>query len=163
MQADSEGFGGWFRWTVGILVALIAAGAGWAALFMKHPKPPAPQPPAGTVANVPQQSSCTFEGQVFDQDTQRPLAAISVGYYRLTSDPTSYLHGVRSRLAVTSPDGRFHADCGSLEVENFPLRLELTSPHWCSSFQTNDYIPRTGQSAPVIIYVRDTMLQHLAC
>lgn len=71
------------------------------------------------------------------------------------------MRGVRSRLATTGADGRFSADCSSVEDDNFPLRIELSSRNWNAQFQTSEYVRKGEVREGVNIYVSDGTLRRL--
>jgi hypothetical protein len=112
------------KWLAGIAASVIAGVLLWQLTDGNGPPAPAPQNPTEENEPAPPAVVCHVDGAVYDKDTNQPLAGIEVHYLRSTQDPNEFIHGVRSRLATTAPDGRFGADCSSIEPENFSLRLE---------------------------------------
>lgn len=160
-QPDAADIGGAMganvKWLVGIAAGIIAAVAMWQLVR----QPPAP-PPAATDANPEPAAAavvCYAAGAVYDQDGSRPLGGVEVHYSRRTQDSSESNDGGRSRLATTGPDGRFSADCSSVEAENFPLRLELVAASWRGRFQTDEYIPRGERRTGINIYVAERLLR----
>jgi hypothetical protein len=146
------------KWLAGIIASIIA---GLVVVYWTEPRPnyppdlrpPDQQPPTPT-AEV-----CSAAGAVYDSESNRPLAGVEVHYLRRTQDPNKWIHTVRSRLATTGPDGRFTADCASVEAENFPLRLELVSPRWQTQYQTNEFVRRGEKRVDVNLFVSDRFLR----
>jgi hypothetical protein len=151
--------GAQFKWLAGIAASIIAGVAIWQLMRQPPaPPPPAPNLPAPT-ADGPSPVVCHASGAVYDRDDSRPLGGIEVHYSRRTQDSSPSLDGARSRLATTGPDGRFSADCSSVEAENFPLRLELVASSWRGRFQTDEYIPRGERRTGINIYVAERLLR----
>jgi hypothetical protein len=147
-----------FKWLAGIGATVISAVIIWHITSGGAPSPPPPpyEPPTAPIT-----LTCRIAGTVYDRDTNRPLSGVEVRYVRTTQDPNQWVHGVRSRLATTGADGNFSADCSSVEDENFPLRMVLTSHNWKVQFQTDEYIRKSDVREGVNIYVSDGTLRRL--
>ena len=147
------------KWLAGIAASVIAG----VVLWQLTDGPPAPTPPAPTEENesapAPPAVVCHVDGAVYDGETKQPLAAIEVRYYRLTQDPNKRI--LEGRLATTAPDGRFSADCSSLEAGNFPFQLVLVGRNWRRPHHTNEYVRHGETRHDVNIYVSDQNLRDL--
>jgi hypothetical protein len=157
-SSDSQGCASWFKWIVGILIALLAAGGGIVALlnyFNPPAPPPVTEPPPPTLTPM----VCFLSGKIYDQETNQPLSNVDVSYVRFTQDINDFTHGVRSHLATTNPEGYFEADCSWVEAENFPLRLELHRRQWHYTEQTNEYIELGETRTGIVFYVPDSFYQ----
>jgi hypothetical protein len=145
------------KWLAGIAASIITGVVIWQLTHQS----PAHTPPSPDDSNrtPPAAAVCHVGGAVYDRDTNQPLTGIEVHYVRFTQDPNEWIHGVRSRLATTGPDGRFSADCSTVEAENFPLRLELVGSNWRSRFQTDEYVRQGEGRNDINIYVPDRLLR----
>ena len=152
------------KWLAGIAATVIASVLIWWLTEGVRTRPDSPSPassePSSSLTS-PIKEECHITGSVYNRDNNQPLANVDVGYFRFTQDKNSYIHGVKSRLATTNVDGSFEADCSQIEAENFPLRLQVTSRNWQSTFQTNEYIQRGTGRAGINIYVSDGLLRTL--
>jgi hypothetical protein len=133
MDAGSSGA----KWLVGALIAFLAAGGGIVALLNYiHPSPPSSgsSPPAdsrpttdgGATAKVtPTPRVCTIEGGVYNDDINpaQPIANVRINYIPHQENGATY-------LTTTGPSGQFKGDCAHISSKQFPLTLELSSPHW---------------------------------
>jgi hypothetical protein len=137
--------------------------AAWIGIFKPHPQPPsyqAPSPPPP--AETPKPATCSVSGKVSDSDTHQPIANVEISYLRLTQDPNDWIHGVRSRLATTGPDGEFGGDCAAVERENFPLRIQLKKGDWGNlTYQTDEYVQYEQNRNNVNIYVSERRIKML--
>jgi hypothetical protein len=156
------------KWAVGIVIGLLAAGGGvaaWIGMFKPHPPPPTYQAPS--TSNQPPVESpkpivCSVSGRVLDSDTHQPIAAVEVGYLRLTQDPNDWIHGVKSRLATSGPDGGFTCDCTAVEKDNFPLRILLKKNDWGKlTYQTDEYVQYGQDRKDVNIYLSENRIKSL--
>jgi hypothetical protein len=152
---NSSSFG---NWVLGIAGGIITGVAIW-WFTNKTPSPPLGGNESGkgggSNGSITAQVS-SIEGTVINKDNNQPLPNISVDYFRFTQDANEYIHGVKSHLATTGTDGKFSADCSTIEKENFPLRLELHSVNWGSlTFQTNEYLKLNEERKDINIYVSD--------
>ncbi len=148
-----------FKWLAGIAASVIAGVVIW--LLTHQPTPPPPPPPDDGRRRPQPAAVCHVAGRVYDRDTNQPLAGIEVHYIRITRDPNEWIHGVRSRLATTGPDGRFSADCSSVEAENFPLHLVLVGRNWRTQFQTEEYVRQGERKTDINIYVSDRVMRQI--
>jgi hypothetical protein len=148
------------KWIAGIAATVISAVIIWHITSDGAPSPPPPPSEARNPA-APAILACRISGTIYDRGTNRPLPEIEVGYVRTTQDPGQWVRGVRSRLATTGADGRFSADCSSVEDDNFPLRIELSSRNWSAQLQTSEYVRKGEVREDVNIYVSDGTLRSL--
>jgi hypothetical protein len=147
------------KWLAGIAASIIA-GVMIYQLTKEPPRVnPPPRPDTDQTPSAPE--VCHVAGAVYDRETNQPLADIEVQYFRHTQDPNEYVHGVRSQLATTGPDGRFSADCSTVEAENFPLRLVVASRNWRTPLQTNEYVRKGERRTDVNIYVSDRVMRRM--
>ena len=145
------------KWLAGIAASIIAGVVIWQLTSQPPVTPPSSND--DDAGRQPATVVCHVEGSVINRDTNQPLAGIEVHYFRRTQDPNEWLPGVRSKLATTGPDGRFSADCSSVEAENFPLRLVLVGRNWRAQFQTNEYIRQGERRNNINIYISDSFLR----
>ncbi|MBX3086252.1 MAG: hypothetical protein KF716_31740 [Anaerolineae bacterium] len=164
MPRGSDSDGGWFKWVVGSIISLLAAGSGIVALLTylgarSTPTPPTARPPTAQPTAV----VCSVSGHVYDKDTNRPLPNIEVRYHRFTTQgETAYQQRIRSYLATTDINGSFSAQCSTVEKGNFPLRLELSSAAWhVTTHVTDVYVARGQKTTNVNLYVPDKLLRNL--
>jgi hypothetical protein len=144
----SNGCAGWFKWAIGALIALLAAGGGIVALlnYINRPPSPGPTPPE------PTEVVCFISGTVYNRDDNQPLANISIAYFGDGEYPI---------LARTGPDGRFEVDCSRVPAGDFPLRLLLLGvvPGCGMQFQTDVYVNQGTERSGVNIYVSKSAIE----
>lgn len=163
-MAETNSESNW-KWLVGVIISLLAAGSGIVALlvYFKSPpqKPSEPQkPPISNNASNNTVEPCYISGTIYSKNSNQPLPNVEVGYYRLTKDQNEYIHDVKSHLANTDSAGKFEADCSKIEAENFPLRIVLSIPNsQVTSYQTNEYIQRGTRKSGLNLYVPDNLLK----
>jgi len=145
-----------------IIIAFLAAGGGIVALLTYfNPPPPSPTTPVPRPTATP--VVCVIAGTVVNEDNNQPLSNVQIAYFRITKDANEYIHGVRSKLATTDAKGKFEANCSSVEKENFPLRLELPRPGWCSILQTNEYVRLGERRTAINLFASDNSLKTIGC
>jgi hypothetical protein len=105
---------------------------------------------------------CAMDGRILDRNSNQPIAGVNVQYFRFTADANPYAHEVKSSLATSGPDGRFHFDCQSIEPENYPLRIVLSRAQWGpTSVETNEYLRAHDRKVDVNVFVNDQLMQNL--
>lgn len=161
-SSSSEGCASWFKWLIGIVVAVLAAGSGIVALlnYLNPRQPPATAIPRPTATAV----VCFISGTIFNSDDNQPLSNVQVSYLRITQDNNEDTHRARSKLTTTDIHGHFEADCSSVERENFPLRLRLSRQGWCSEYYvTNEYVDLGKARTAINLFVSDKQNRTALC
>lgn len=132
---------------IGTVIALLATGGGIVALLNYiHPPVPVGSGPTATVTPTPR--DCKIEGAVYNDDTdpKQPIPNVRVNYIPNQQNGRVY-------LTMTGPSGQFRGDCAHISSKDFPLTLELSSPHWQGiTSKTGESVPETG-NPNITIYV----------
>jgi hypothetical protein len=130
------------RWAVGVLIALLAAGGGIAAIYnMFQPKtdgsnnssstssPPVivVLPNANPTTPVTVKTDCKVEGMIYNNENNAAMPKVKV--YLVNKKNTEHY------LVTNGADGKFAGDCSELSQEDFPQKLKIRTD---SGFEWTD-------------------------
>ena len=90
-------------------------------------------------------AECSVSGTVFHAETNEPLSAVSIHFYRDIPD-TARDEELLLNVATTGPDGDFSANCADVEASSFPIRLAVEHRDWESRILTAATIDKRSNS-----------------
>lgn len=164
-EKDTEKKNDTFRWMVGSLIALLAAGGGIAAIYNTiHPTTnsndntpvvtPSPSPSGKQVTNVsptPEITKCKIRGTIFALDKNNsPMADVKV-YLIDDKHPDIY-------LGRTAPNGIFEEDCSQIPSDNFPKKVKAVTSSSVSLIENELPISQQGNEN-LNIYISEKNLE----
>jgi hypothetical protein len=84
---------------------------------------------------------CKTVGAVYNDDTdpKQAIPNVRIDYIPNEQNASTY-------LTTTGPSGQFQGDCAHISSKEFPLTLELSSPHWLGvTAKTEEKVLETGK------------------